>query len=99
MHRLINAFRGKEDPLNEESSPQEESPPAAGDDNGNHINSSMAEITSQEILHRLGICATENPRSYSEERDIPLIRQTETWDCGECQSEVHDRKIPKSKIL
>ena len=92
MHRL------KEDSLNEESSPREGSPPAAGD-NGNCINSSMADITSQEILRRLGICSTENPRAYSEERDIPLIRQTETWDCGECQSEVHDCKLRKTKKI
>jgi hypothetical protein len=83
MERFINAFRGREYPSKNELL-REGSPTVAGDDNDNRLNSSMTEdITSQEILHRLGSCATENSSVYSEERDIPLIRQTETWDCGE----------------
>jgi hypothetical protein len=85
MQRFINAFCGKEYPSKIESSLGERSPAVAGDDNDNHLDSSMTDITSQEILHRLGRCAAENPRAYSEERDIPLILQTETWDCGECK--------------
>ena len=84
MQRFINAFCGREHPSKIESSPGEGSPAVAGDDNDNHLDSSMTDIASQEILQRLGRCTTENPQAYSEERDIPLIHQTETWDCGEC---------------
>ena len=84
MQRFINAFCRREYSSKSESSPGEGSPAVAGDDNDNHLDFLMTDITSQKILRRLGRCATENPHAYSEERDIPLIRQTETWDCGEC---------------
>lgn len=84
MQRFIKACRQKQKQKGGSSSREEYD----NDECNQNLNKSQTTKTntdklSPEILDRLGKIDSDHAGSFSEEREITHIRQTETWDCGE----------------